>query len=192
MRPFGLGDRERAHGSENEAKGRSLGLDFESAVRNELPVLYRVAKRLVRNTEDAEDLVHQAILNAFKGWKGFDGKHLRSWLIRILRNEFANRRRSEASRLEALSLEADAAVTDGPWDAIVWREVTDRLLAELDALPLEYRMAVHLCDVEGLSYHEAAEAMGVPIGTVRSRLFRGRAMIRTRLVASGVMEGSGS
>lgn len=168
------------------------GPDFETAIRPELPVLYRVAKRLVRNVEEAEDMVAQSVLNAFRGWQRFDGRHLRSWLIRILRNEFANRRRSEAAQIETMPLEDDIATVDAPWDAIVWRDHADRLLAELDTLPIEYRMAVHLCDVEELSYQEAADSMGVPLGTVRSRLFRGRAMIRSRLETAGVIQGGGS
>jgi RNA polymerase sigma-70 factor (ECF subfamily) len=166
--------------------------DFESSLRGELPVLYRVARRLARSADDAEDLVQQTLLNAFKGWQRFDGRHLRSWLIRILRNEHAGRRKSDVFLDQTIGLEEDLSATDAPWDALAWRDHADRILIELEALPEEYRLAVHLCDVEELSYQEAAEAMGVPLGTVRSRLFRGRALIKSRMSAAGVAPGGES
>lgn len=154
--------------------------DFETAVRSELPVLYRVARRMVRNDDEAADLVQQALVKAFGAWRKFDGKHLRSWLIKILRNENLMRIRSE-SRAEFVELVETSAVDTGFWDEVLWRNQVSRLLDELDGLPHEFRIAVVLCDVEQLSYEEAASAMDVPIGTVRSRLSRGRALLRSRL-----------
>lgn len=155
--------------------------DFETAVRSELPVLYRVARRMVRNEDEASDLVQQALVKAFGAWRKFDGKHLRSWLIKILRNENLMRLRSQA-RADFVELEEDSAIETGFWDEVLWRNQVDRLLEELDLLPEEFKLAVVLCDVEQLSYEEAARSMDVPIGTVRSRLSRGRAMLRSRLV----------
>jgi RNA polymerase sigma-70 factor (ECF subfamily) len=157
--------------------------DFETAVRRELPVLYRVARRMVRNEDEAADLVQQALVKAFGAWRKFDGKHVRSWLIKILRNENLMRIRSDA-RAELVELEEGSAVDSGFWDEVFWRNQVGRLLDELDGLPEEFKMAVVLCDVEQLSYEEAALSMDVPIGTVRSRLSRGRAMLRIRLTDS--------
>lgn len=154
--------------------------EFERAVRGELAVLFRVARRMVRNTEEAEDLVQQTLMRAFGAWARFDGQHLRSWLIRILRNENLMRLRS-ANRVEYSELLEDSAVDEGFWNEVVWRDHADRILDELDRLPLEYRMTVVLCDIEQMSYEEASQILEIPIGTVRSRLSRGRALIRSRL-----------
>ncbi len=154
--------------------------DFETSVRDEIPVLYRVARRLVRSPEEAEDLVQQTLLKAFAAWKRFDGQHLRSWLIRILRNENLMKIRSEGTTT-LVELNDDAGVRESFWNEVVWRDQADRILTELDTLPEEFRMTVQLCDIEQMSYEDAARAMDVPLGTIRSRLFRGRAQLRVRL-----------
>ena len=157
--------------------------DFESEIRPELPVLYRVARRMVRCEDEAEDLVGQTVAKAYAAWSRFDGQYLRSWLIKILRNEVYNVRRMQESRPEESELRDDLA-GDGPfWDDVHWKICAQHLHRELDKLPDEFRLAVHLCDIEGMSYEEAACAMDVPVGTVRSRLFRGRARLRTKLSA---------
>jgi RNA polymerase sigma-70 factor, ECF subfamily len=156
---------------------------FESKVRSELPVLYRVARRLCGCPTEAEDLVGQTLMKACRGWDGFDGRFLRSWLIQILRREFYDRRRQANAAPLVLDLEEIDLVDDGDWSAVDWKLAAERILDELDRLPEEYRLAVQLCDVEEMSYEEAAEAMEVPIGTVRSRLYRGRAQLRQRLSA---------
>lgn len=163
---------------------------FEAAVKDELPTLYRVAKRLVHNSEEAEDLVQQCLIKAYRGWDRFDGAHLRSWLIRILRNECASARRTLAAQTPDLPLEESTATEAPFWDEVTWRIDAEHVLRELENLPEEYRLTLQLCDVEQFTYEEAAEAMAVPIGTVRSRLFRARALIRERL--SGIVCFSGS
>lgn len=154
--------------------------DFETAIRAELPVLYRVARRMVRSDDEAADLVQQALLKAFRAWKRFDGQHLRSWLIKILRNENLMRLRADR-RAEFTELDEAITVETGLWDELCWRDQAAHILQELDNLPEEFRLAVVLCDVEQLSYEEAARAMDIPLGTVRSRLSRGRALLRLRL-----------
>lgn len=158
-------------------------------VKGELPVLYRVARRMGASPDQAEDLVQTTLMKAYQAWGSFDGRFLRSWLIRILRNERLMALRSD--RAEA-SIEdtPDGDMAEGPfWDEVNWRMEVDRLLVELDRLPDIYQLAIHLIDVEQLTYEEAAQVMEVPIGTVRSRLFRGREMLRNRLQASqGALE----
>ena len=119
--------------------------EFERAVRGELAVLARVARRMVRSPEEAEDLVQQTLMRAYGAWTRFDGQHLRSWLIRILRNENLMRLRT-SNRMELTELHEDSAVDDGFWAEVVWRDHADRILDELDRLPLEFRMTVVLCD----------------------------------------------
>lgn len=155
---------------------------FDAAVRGELTVLYRVARRLALNESDAEDLVGSTLLQAARAWDGFDGRYLRSWLVQILRNEHLGLLRRRGRRPEASLEEAVEPSDEGFWEAVSWRAVGDDLIRELDRVPEDYRMAVVLCDVEGMAYEEAAKAMGVPVGTVRSRLFRGRRLLRARLV----------
>jgi RNA polymerase sigma-70 factor (ECF subfamily) len=156
---------------------------FEEVALAELPVLYRVAKRMARDPHAAEDLVGQALLNAAKAWPAFDGRHPRSWLIRIVRNEFLATKRNVASRFSHRSIEETDAIEDGPFEAIAGHLMQDEVIRALDKLPEEYRMAVTLCDMEEMSYEEAADAMEVPVGTVRSRLYRGRKLLRQKLVA---------
>jgi len=158
---------------------------FEAAFAAELPLLYRVARRLAGNETEAEDIVSNAMLNAYKAWERFDGRHVRSWLVRIVQNEFYAQRRRPAAR-QSVALDAVAEPADETfWQDIDWTLVGGDVLREVEKLPEEYRLAVVLCDAEGLSYEEAAMAMDVPVGTVRSRLSRGRNLLRSRLVRLG-------
>lgn len=123
----------------------------------------------------------QTLLAAARAWQGFDGRHARSWLLRILKNEHLQNLRKGASRPQFAPLE-DAEPADlQTWERLGERSETEEILRELDNLPEEFRLAVTLCDIEQLSYEEAAMAMGVRVGTVRSRLFRGRRLLRDRL-----------
>lgn len=153
--------------------------DFESQLREELPVLFRVAKRLAKSTDTAEDLVGQTLYAAIKFKHSFDGRHLRSWLIKILRNEFNTLIRKEQSRPTVVLDEVEGE-TESFWDEVHWRVDAEVLMRELDNLTEEHRMIIQLCDVEELSYEEAADALDIPVGTVRSRLFRARAKLRER------------
>ncbi len=155
---------------------------FSVVIDRELSVLYRVAKRLTLNPTHAEDLVGQTMLLAATHWENFDGRYPRSWLIQILRNEWMNTVRKGKVRRE---VDIDAVLEpaeDDFWCAIDHSLDAETIIAALDKLPEEYRLAVTLCDVEELSYDEAAMALGVPVGTIRSRLFRGRKILRSRLV----------
>lgn len=158
-------------------------------VRGELAVLYRVARRMGVSAEQAEDLVQLTLVKAFQAWENFDGRYLRSWLIRILRNERLMALRSE--RVESsIDDTPDSELAEAPfWEEVSWRIEADRVLLELESLPDIYQLAIQLIDVEQMTYEEAAEALGVPIGTVRSRLFRAREMLRARLQrATGTFE----
>lgn len=158
--------------------------DYEDAVTAELPVMYRVARRLTLNGADAEDLVGQVLLLAARAWAEFDGRHTRSWLLKILRNEHLSSLRRNASRPQTVPLEHAVDATHETREPDDESPASEDILGALDELPEEYRLAVALCDVEELSYQEAAATMEVPVGTVRSRLYRGRMMLRDRLGGS--------
>lgn len=152
-------------------------------LERELEVLYRVARRMTGNDTDAEDIVSQTLLNAYKNWDRYDGRHARSWLIKILHNEWLYLLRKRRTRNET-----DLEATSEPADENFWRAIDTQIefkevITALDELPEEYRVAVTLCDMEELTYESAAEALGVPIGTIRSRVFRGRRILRHKLVA---------
>jgi RNA polymerase sigma-70 factor (ECF subfamily) len=156
---------------------------FDEVAMAEIPVLYRVARRITGNDADAEDAVGQTLMAAVKAWDRFDGHHARSWLIKILKNECFAISRKRGKRLETdISIVAEPATEDF-WQAVDWTLVGDHLLEALDDLPTEYRLAVALCDVEQMGYEEAAEALEIPVGTLKSRIFRGRKLLRSRLIA---------
>ncbi len=158
--------------------------DFETAVLGELGLLYRVARRLAMNSTDAEDLVGQTLFSAARSWEGFDGRHTRSWLVTILKNQHLKSIRRKASRPKTVSIDDGGELSQGSLDAEIDRRAfVDDILRELDELPEDFRIAVALCDVEQMSYEDVAAALDIPIGTVRSRLFRGRRLLRERLKA---------
>lgn len=155
---------------------------FEDVVDTELPILYRTAKRLAHNDTEAEDLVGQTLYLAARAWPTFDGAYPRSWLIKILRNEFLGRRKKAANRPEVNIDDVAEPSEEGYWKAIDWGILGPQILDALDMIPEDYRLAVALSDVEGLTRLEVAEALGIPEGTVNSRLHRGRNLLRARLV----------
>jgi len=157
------------------------GRDFERSVKPELPVLYRVARRMGCSADEAEDVVQTTLVKAYQAWERFDGRHLRSWLIRILRNERLMNLRYEHDDVSLDDSSAYEAPDEPFWDELSWKMQADRVIEELQHLPEIYRVTLHLCDVEQMTYEQAAESMDVPVGTVRSRLFRARAMLRSRL-----------
>jgi RNA polymerase sigma-70 factor (ECF subfamily) len=156
-----------------------------------LDALYHVALRLTRNRAEAEDVVQEAFLRAFRSFHRFNpGTNCRAWLFTILRNAFLNRVRREGREVlegEATFLtgRVDSATALGPggnpeeefFQTVVHGDV-DRALK---ALPVVFREAVVLADLEGLSYKEVADVLGCPVGTVMSRLSRGRHLLRQAL-----------
>jgi RNA polymerase sigma-70 factor (ECF subfamily) len=167
---------------------------FDSEVLPLLPSLYGAALRLTRDPTDAEDLVQEAVLRAFRGFARFEeGTNLKAWLYRILTNSYINTYRKK---------QREPQLVAGPDDADDWflfdrlgsrnvegsaeEEVLDRIpdadvKAALESLPEIFRMPVLLADVEGFSYKEIAEIMDTPIGTVMSRLHRGRKALEKAL-----------
>jgi RNA polymerase sigma-70 factor (ECF subfamily) len=166
---------------------------FARCVLPEVDVLLRVALSLTRRPADAEDLVQDTLTRAYQGIDSFDGAHPRAWLLTIMRHAQINRTRRQRPELlddQDAAFERLAA-TEGLGamtpEGLVVGEMFDRVVSDaLAALPDRFLAAVTLVDVDGLSYKEAAEVLGVPIGTVMSRLHRARARMRKRLVAAGL------
>jgi RNA polymerase sigma-70 factor (ECF subfamily) len=177
--------------------------EFERQALVHADSLYGAAYRLTRNPRDAEDLVQDSLLRAYRFWDSFEqDSNCKAWLLRIVTNTFINEyQRKKRSRevLDAATAEQDA--TDGvlvhadandkqsPEKALLDRSVSDDVQRALDALPDDFRTAVVLCDVNGLSYKEIAEIMGCPVGTVMSRLFRGRKLLAGALREFAQAEG---
>jgi len=165
---------------------------FATYVVPEIDLLLRVAYTLVSRPADAEDLVQDTLLRAFAAIDTFDGRHPRAWLLTIMRNTQINRTRRRRPQLlddpdaamDRLADEEDAQT--GP-EAVVVGAVFDAVVAEgLAELSERLRRVVELVDVDGLSYAETAEVLGVPVGTVMSRLHRGRIRLRDRLATAGL------
>jgi RNA polymerase sigma-70 factor (ECF subfamily) len=155
----------------------------------EIEVLLRVAHSLTRNHAEAEDLVQDTLLRAYRGIDGFDGRHPRAWLLTILRNTHINRNRRRRPELlrdpDAATDRMISAASDERTDAVIDDEVDVEIIRALESLDEPFRRVVELVDIDGLSYAEAAEVLDVPVGTVMSRLHRARSRIRDRLVKVG-------
>jgi len=169
---------------------------FADEVEPFMGPLYVAALRMTRNPADAEDLVQETFLRAFRGFEGFEaGTNLKAWLYRILTNTFINQYRAKKRRPEETDVEDVEDLylyrrLGGLEAAAVGRSAEDELMdffteAEVaravDGLPEAFRLAVLLADVEEFSYKEIAEILDIPIGTVMSRLHRGRKLLQKEL-----------
>jgi RNA polymerase sigma-70 factor (ECF subfamily) len=167
---------------------------FNRLVERYETTAYNVALRTIGSPEDAADATQEAFLSAYRAMAEFRGGSFKAWLLRIVINachDLSRRqRRRPATSMDALVEETGEAPWSDPGapdpEAIVlsreMRSVIEQVLAEL---PDEQRIAIVLVDLQELSYEEAAEAMGCAVGTIRSRLARGRARVRDRLLATG-------
>jgi RNA polymerase sigma-70 factor, ECF subfamily len=181
----------------NQPKQRATAVDssdFERESLAHLSSMLAVATRLTRNPTEAEDLVQDTFVKAMRARHQFEaGTNMRAWLLRILTNTFINRYRRgglEKSVIEGPDADplADGWIGNATMSAmrdpesVALRPMLEREIRQaLDELPDEFRLAVMLADVEELSYREIADIMGCPIGTVMSRLHRGRSLLNGRL-----------
>jgi len=169
---------------------------FEREALVHLDAMYRVALRLTGSPADAEDLVQDAMFRAYRSWDRYTlGTNAKGWLLTILRNLFINeyrRRRRHPETVDLDTIEPFAVFEKGQEDppgAFFDRIVDDEVLRAVDELPEVFREAVMLSDVEGLSYEEIAKVLDVPVGTVKSRLYRGRRMLQAKLYEYAVSMG---
>ena len=165
--------------------------------------LYSAALRMTRNPSDAEDLVQETYLKAYRAYESFAaGTNLRAWLYRILTNTYINQYRAKQRRPDESGLgdleefylyrrvgELGATVGRSAEDELLDWFTDDEVKAALDSLPENFRLAVYLADVEGFAYKEIAEITDVPIGTVMSRLHRGRKALHKALYDHAVARG---
>lgn len=164
---------------------------FSALALTALDDVYRFARSLTRDPSDAEDVVQETYLRAFRSWKTFQaGTDVRRWLFTIARNAFLRSRergQREVNLDDDGAAAADAEQAQEAWvrgglDPILDRtDLGPAISAALAELPEVYRSAVVLVDLEDQPYEAAAEVLGIPVGTVRSRLFRGRKLLQQRL-----------
>ncbi len=175
---------------------------FEATTLQYLDELYGTALRLARNERDAEDLVQDTFLKAFKSFHQYrPGTNCRAWLFKILTNTFINRYRRRVKERDIIERKENGRLQNtlicresidrysNPERQMIHCGLSDDVQQALDAVPTDFRMAVILSDLRGFSYKEIADIMNTPIGTVMSRLFRGRRILRKALWQFGVEEG---
>lgn len=175
---------------------------FEKEVLPHIHTLYGVAFRLTRSVADAEDLVQETYLKAYRAFEQFElGTNSKAWLFRILTNTFINRYRRKIRERDILDQESQvasafSAIEYGvanqefsPERILSERSMSDEITDALDKVPVDFRLVVLLSDVYNFTYKEIADFIAVPIGTVMSRLFRGRRLLQEQLFDYAVSEG---
>jgi RNA polymerase sigma-70 factor, ECF subfamily len=154
---------------------------WEQVARQYGRFIYTVAYRLSGNHSDAQDLVQEVLVRVQRGLATYRPGSMEGWLSRITTNAFLDEvRRRKRRPVDPLPDEIDRVPVGNPApdEALAMESLPDHIQAALGRLPEEYRVAVVLCDVVGMAYHEIAESLAVPVGTVRSRIHRGRSMLR--------------
>ncbi len=176
-------------------------LQFEQTALPHLDALYTAALRLVRNSDDAKDLLQETILRAFRSYHQFrPGTNCRAWLLTILYNIFRTAYRRGGREQVANSVEefdqeieqlsfAQNNRHDNPEEVVADRSVGRLILRGLATLPPEFREALLLVDLQELNYQEVAEVLDIPLGTVKSRVSRGRALLRAALEKIAIAHG---
>ncbi|MFQ5690578.1 MAG: sigma-70 family RNA polymerase sigma factor [Gemmatimonadota bacterium] len=171
---------------------------FETEALVHLDSLYGLALRLTGgNSPRAQDLVQEAILKAYRAWDDFElGTNCRAWLMTILRNTFINEFRREQRRPVSVDFTevADRSIFDSlkevdPEGHFFEQIVDEEVIAAIEELPEDFRITVVLSDLEGMTYQEIAEVLSIPVGTVKSRLFRARRRLQERLYSYAVEMG---
>ena len=171
-----------------EIEVKSKDERFEETALVHMDSIYRSALYMTKNETDAQDLVQDAYLRAYKFFDSFEeGTNCRAWLLKILRNTFINSIRRGKRQLQVVSLSEmsehglELSSDSNPEDGVFGDLFNDEIAAAISKLPVEYRSAILLADVERLPYREIADIIDCPIGTVMSRLHRGRKLLRENL-----------
>ncbi|HTM44199.1 MAG TPA: sigma-70 family RNA polymerase sigma factor [Polyangiaceae bacterium] len=171
--------------------------EISQEILAQLPSLLAVASRLTKNKAEAEDLVQDTCVKALRAWKQYEqGSNLRAWCLKILKNTFINRYRRDGLARSVMENPSVDPVSEGwvggaslaslrdPEAAAMRPMMRDELRRALDSIPEEFRVVVLLADVEEMSYREIADIVGCPLGTVMSRLHRGRKQLKAHLTAT--------
>ena len=190
-----------------ETEARRLAEDARDRVRFEEEALdladqvYRVARRMVSSREEAEDLMQETYARAFRSWKSYQpGTNLRAWLLRILTNLNIDRGRrvqrspdmqplEEGDYFLYNKLEESTQAPNPDEERVIARLSQDDAVTALSAVPHDFRDAIVLVDIGDFSYNEAAQILDVPVGTVMSRLHRGRRILKQELAERAVADG---
>ena len=171
---------------------RAVHSEFEREALPHMDILYNYAVRMTGNPDDADDLVQETYMKAYRFWDKYEkGTNIRAWLFRIVKNSYINRYRKETREPDTVDYENIQnfyhVIRDESTDSNDLQEkifgglLDDDVSRALESLSEDFRTVVILCDIEGLTYEEIAEFIDCPIGTVRSRLHRGRKMLRAKL-----------
>jgi RNA polymerase sigma-70 factor (ECF subfamily) len=164
--------------------------EFEQEAMPHISLLHNYARRITKSSEDAEDLVQETYLKAYRFWGSYEkGTNIKAWLFRILRNTYINAYRHESRTPETVDFDnvhhlhhQDNPQPDTSSLMSVSNLLEDDVSKAVAGLPDEFRTVIILSDIEGLTYGEIAEFTASPIGTVRSRLHRGRKLLRSQLI----------
>ena len=166
--------------------------EFETEALPHMDVLYNFALRTAGNESDARDLLQETYLKAYRFWDKYEkGTNIRAWLFRIMKNSYINRYRKESKEPDKVdyddienfynSIRAQSTDPNDLQQQLFGNLLGDEVTKALQRLPDDFRTIVILCDIEGLTYEEIAEFIECPIGTVRSRLHRGRKLLQDTL-----------
>lgn len=175
--------------NKNESKKQQ---EFNNEVIPHLDAMYNFAVRLTTDANDAEDLVQDAIVKAYRFFDSYEkGTNAKAWLFRILKNSYINNYRKQSKQPNHVDYDEvstfyetvrDETTDTSDLENIMYRELMDDDMTNaLAQIPEDFRTVVLLCDVEGFTYEEIANMLDVPIGTIRSRLHRGRNLLKTQL-----------
>jgi len=167
--------------------------DFQEEIIPHLDAMYNFALRLTSDPNDAEDLVQDTIVKAFRFFSSYEkGTNAKAWLFRILKNSYINNYRKKSKQPAQVdydevssfyeTIRADRTDTSDLEDRMFRDLIDDDIASALEKLPEDFRTVVLLCDVEGFTYEEIANMLDVPIGTIRSRLHRGRNLLKAQLM----------
>lgn len=177
-------------------------VDFEREMLPHLDALYNFAIRLTTDPIDAEDLVQDTVVKAFRFFSSYEkGTNAKAWLFRILKNSYINNYRKKSKQPQQVdydevstyyeTVRSEQSDTTDMEDIMYRDMLDDHITKALQRLPEDFRTVVLLCDVEGFTYEEIANMLDVPIGTIRSRLHRGRNLLRVELEEYAVRRGYG-
>jgi RNA polymerase sigma-70 factor (ECF subfamily) len=174
--------------------------EFEAEALPHMDVLYNFALRTTGNEDDARDLLQETYLKAYRFWDKYEkGTNIRAWLFRIMKNSYINRYRKETKEPDKVdyedienfynSIRAESTDPNDLQQQLYGNLLGDEVTRALQSLPDDFRTVVILCDIEGLTYEEIAEFVECPIGTVRSRLHRGRKLLQAKLFEYAKQQG---
>ncbi len=171
---------------------KKLHKEFEQEALPHMDILYNYAMRMTSNPDDAHDLLQETYLKAYRFWDKYEkGTNIRAWLFRIMKNTYINLYRKTVKEPDTVdydeiknfynTIKDESADPNDLQEKLFGQLLDDEVAKALESLPEDFRTVVILCDIEGLTYEEIADFVECPVGTVRSRLHRGRKLLQVKL-----------